>query len=328
MLKVSIIVPVHNSETTLIRCVDSIINQGYEDLECILVENGSNDKSAEFCQALASKYNNIIYSTIENGNVSRARNRGLDLATGDIIGFCDADDFLEKRTIETVVREFYERPQVISVFTGFYIGKEINGDILKKYKGTKRKMVSPIKALELVITDDSVMGSMWNKYYRANLVKNIRFDDKLSYCEDTHFNAKALSEISSCNGIVKILSYPSYCYMDNPKSLTHDKNNLYDENNELKYNVSLKKIIEDCRLSSKIKKLVKMKLVCLSVDNVNISSPRNEKIVSEIATNYKYLIRYCYKNNLIKNIFRLIKGGMLLVSMYNKNDKDELNKST
>lgn len=74
------------------------------------------------------------------------------------------------------------------------------------------------------------------------------------------------------NGAIKILPYPSYCYLDNPKSLMHDNNKLYDENNWLKYNVSLKQILQDCYLTSKIEKLVKIKLVCCSVNSVIINS--------------------------------------------------------
>lgn len=106
LLKVSIIIPVHNAENTLNRCIESVVCQSYKNIECILVENGSSDNSPFLCSMYAEKYKNIISKSIGSKGVSYARNCGLSLATGDIIGFCDADDFLEINAIELAVNEF------------------------------------------------------------------------------------------------------------------------------------------------------------------------------------------------------------------------------
>ena len=93
-IKISIIVPVHNATVTLDRCVKSIVEQSYHDIECILIENGSTDDSLELCQSYAKKYSCIKVVVSEKG-VSGARNVGVSMSTGDIIGFCDSDDFFE-----------------------------------------------------------------------------------------------------------------------------------------------------------------------------------------------------------------------------------------
>ena len=104
-LKVSIIIPVHNSNKTLDFCINSIIMQNYGNIECILIENGSSDNSRAKCIEYTKKYNNVLFKSTEIMGVSNARNLGLEIASGDIIGFCDADDFLENNAVSTVFKE-------------------------------------------------------------------------------------------------------------------------------------------------------------------------------------------------------------------------------
>lgn len=100
-MKYSIIVPVHNAESTITRCVESVVSQNV-DLQVILIENGSSDRSANECEILSQKYNCVEYYQSKLSGVSYARNIGLDKAEGDIIGFCDADDYYEPDCLEKV----------------------------------------------------------------------------------------------------------------------------------------------------------------------------------------------------------------------------------
>ena len=203
-MKVSIIVPVHNAEETLRRCIDSIVEQEYKNIECILIENGSNDQSKNICLEYAMKYRNVVAISIAESGVSYARNRGLDFATGEIIGFCDADDFIEVEAINKIVEEFNNDSNIIAVFGAFYIGTSNQNGFQKKYMGLKNQKISHRKALELTLIDDKVMGSVWNKYYRASVLTNQQFSPKLSFCEDMHFNANVLSKVSK-EAYVKII---------------------------------------------------------------------------------------------------------------------------
>ena len=92
---ISVIVPVYNVETLLPRCVDSILTQTYECLEVLLVDDGSTDASGEICEQFAKKDTRIRVIHKENGGLSSARNAGLDVASGDYIGFVDSDDWIE-----------------------------------------------------------------------------------------------------------------------------------------------------------------------------------------------------------------------------------------
>lgn len=99
MKKISVIVPVYNVEKYLKRCIDSIVGQSYENLEIILIDDGSTDKSGCICDVYKEKYYNINVVHKENGGLSSARNKGLDLANGDYVVFVDSDDWLPKESI-------------------------------------------------------------------------------------------------------------------------------------------------------------------------------------------------------------------------------------
>lgn len=123
-MKISIIVPVYNAEKTIEYCIDSIITQKTKfEIELILVEDYSTDRSYEICLALKKKYTEIkLYRTNGKG-VSAARNTGLSHSTGDVVGFCDSDDIYEKDVFEKV-RLFFENKDIDIVIGGFYYSKK------------------------------------------------------------------------------------------------------------------------------------------------------------------------------------------------------------
>lgn len=315
-LKVSIIIPVHNSDKTLDLCINSIVMQNYENIECILIENGSSDNSKTKCIEYTRKYNNVLFKSTEIMGVSNARNIGLEMASGDIIGFCDADDFLENKAISTVVDEFLKNRDVFSVFSGFNIGTiDSKGSLVKTYRGLKDRYITKSEAMQLLIIDDSVMGSVWNKYYKAELIKNKKFSDELSFCEDMHFNAIVLNSMEDTKKI-KLISNPLYCYMDNPISVTHNVDIMFDMNDNLKYITALKKIENECDLNSETKGCLKMKIACFAIDylsNYRIDLNKQNKLLLEVKDNYFYLIRYIYLNNFKWNIKRVLKGLKIVI---------------
>lgn len=310
-IKVSIIIPVHNAEKTLERCINSVLSQSYKNIECILVENSSQDNSASLCSMYAKKYKNIITESINKKGVSNARNHGLMLVTGDIVGFCDSDDFLEINAVENVVSEFFKSKDLVAIFGGFNATKiDQKGNIVKIYKGLKEQTISVSKAMQLIIINDCIMGSVWNKYYKTNLLKNINFDCSLSFCEDMHFNARVLDAIEGKERI-KVISTPLYCYVENSESVTHNTNILFDDKDELKYIVSLKKIHEDCKLDKRIDSLLRMKIACFSIDfllKTEINKKKKEKLLYELNNNFKYLVINFFENNWKWNIKRIYKG--------------------
>ena len=104
--KISIIIPVYNVEKYLRRCLNSIINQTYKDIEIILVDDGSTDNSGKICDEYKEKDNRIVVIHKENGGLSDARNAGIDIAKGKYIGFIDSDDFADIRMYEIIYNNF------------------------------------------------------------------------------------------------------------------------------------------------------------------------------------------------------------------------------
>lgn len=100
---VSIIVPVYNTEKYLNKCIDSILNQSFKDFELILVDDGSTDKSGTICDDYAKKDSRILVIHKENGGQATARNAGLDIASGEYVGFVDSDDFIEPEMYEAML---------------------------------------------------------------------------------------------------------------------------------------------------------------------------------------------------------------------------------
>lgn len=103
---ISLIVPIYNVEKYLDKCIDTIINQTYSNIEIILVDDGSTDASGEICDKWKKKDNRITVIHKLNGGLSSARNAGIDIATGKYIGFIDSDDYIDLEMIETMRKSY------------------------------------------------------------------------------------------------------------------------------------------------------------------------------------------------------------------------------
>ena len=119
---VSIIVPIYNTEEYIDKCVESIINQTYKEIEIILIDDGSTDNSPILCDKWEEKDKRIHVIHLKNGGVSRARNIGLKNANGKYISFIDSDDYVESNFIEVMIEEFMKEKAdiVISKFCKVY----------------------------------------------------------------------------------------------------------------------------------------------------------------------------------------------------------------
>lgn len=312
--KVSIIIPVHNSSKTILRCIDSINSQDYKNIECIIIENGSKDNTLAICNKLQSNYTYIKVFVNNDIGVSAARNFGLSKVTGDIVGFCDADDYLPQNAISTVIKEFLNDDElsIKEVIGAFYIVNENN---CYEYRGKKTQIMSSKEALSYVICDDNVMGSVWNKYFRRDFITGVVFDTELTYCEDMHFNAKVMT--NRLTDKVKFIDIPIYCYIDNYDSTTHKVENLYDENNELKYIVAMNAIFRDCSFDSDIEEKLRMKIACFAIDFYEAldvdEDEKKSKLRDLVKKNYRYLIKNIIYNNLKWNIKRALMGVKILI---------------
>lgn len=168
---ISVIVPVYNVEDYLERCVDSIIKQTYINLEIILVDDGSTDQSGEICDKYKEKDNRIKVIHKKNGGLSSARNKGLEIAHGEYVGFVDSDDYIAEDMYE--VLHMYMEEDVDITFCGrIYVLPD------KKYKGyclNEAKKYTCEEALKEVLILRKMDYNASTKLYRRKLFKNILF---------------------------------------------------------------------------------------------------------------------------------------------------------
>lgn len=259
-MKFSIIVPVHNAEKTLERCLQSILNQKAVDIEVLLIENGSVDSSYDICQEYSLKYDNVFSYRSKQG-VSAARNLGLTYATGNIIGFCDSDDEFVDGAMEHVADVFRSNEDVACVVGGYNRVSATS----TFYMGDKKSRTCSVKnVLNRAIYDFNIMGSVWNKFFKREYLEGHRFDEELSYCEDTHFLISVLSECQEHTAY--ILSKPVYCYIANEQSVTNNMATLFNTSGQLKYVDALDKILELPKLKKHTRAIIGRQILWLSIE--------------------------------------------------------------
>lgn len=178
---VSIIIPIYNVEKYLEKCIKSIINQIYRNLEIILINDGSIDESANICEKYKEQDNRIVFINKNNDGAASAKNEGLKVAKGDYITFVDSDDFIELDMIEYMVNTIkkYNSDIVQCNFTNLYK----NTEKFKQDKIIEQKITSK-DFLELFLTkwDSSLF---WNKLFKREVIENIFFTE--GRCIDDEF---------------------------------------------------------------------------------------------------------------------------------------------
>lgn len=193
---VSIIIPVYNSELFLKRCLDSVINQTYKNLEIIIVEDGSSDNSLSICKKYKKLDNRIkVLLNGTNKGMAFSRNKALDNATGKYITYIDSDDYVELDYIETLYNLIKEDDYDVSIC----------GHIDMKHE--KKYILNQEKAFKLLITDENFCISCWGKLFKRYLLSGVKFYDV--QCEDRAFSYKVFSKIKKA--IYLNVSKYNYC---------------------------------------------------------------------------------------------------------------------
>lgn len=176
-LKISVIIPVYNVERYLDRCVGSIVSQTYRNLEIILVDDGSPDKSPEMCDAWAQKDSRIKVIHKKNGGLGDARNAGLDVASGDLVGFVDSDDWCEPTMYEKMVDSYQEHRMPI-VVCDVWVDWENGWPSEKKCFGEGAASWNRIEAAE-AFCGEGLPAWMCNKLFERQLWNGVRFTSQL-----------------------------------------------------------------------------------------------------------------------------------------------------
>ncbi len=173
---ISVIVPIYKVEKYLRRCIESILNQTYKNLEIILVNDGSPDNCRDICIEYSRLYDNIHYYEKSNGGLSDARNYGIERATGKYIGFIDSDDYICDNFYSVLYSDMINNNADISCVS--YIEKF--DDDFDNYKSDNNatdsvEVFDRYSAIELLFSFDKFQNFAWNKLYRSELFENIRY---------------------------------------------------------------------------------------------------------------------------------------------------------
>ena len=169
--KISIIIPVYNVEKFIVKCIESVINQTYKNLEIILIDDGSQDMCPKICDEYSKKDNRVLVVHKKNGGLSDARNKGLDIATGDFVIFVDSDDFIEPDLCEKCIGLFDDDVDIIAykyrrVYDNHIEKIEVDEGISKYSQPDVEKIYIERKIITHMVSD---------KMFRRSLFDNVRF---------------------------------------------------------------------------------------------------------------------------------------------------------
>lgn len=201
MKKISIIVPVYNVEKYVEKCIQSLINQSYKNIEIILVDDGSNDRSNKIIDEYAKVDSRILTIHQRNKGVSAARNAGLKVATGEYVGFVDPDDYVDYQMYETMLKKIELNMSDLAV-CGFSKVTELSDK--EEIFEIKDELLSPKKCVEDLFDfrgGYAIKPSVWNKLFRRDKIGDLKFDENIGISEDLKF---VVQYILKCNSIVYV----------------------------------------------------------------------------------------------------------------------------
>ena len=313
--QVSIIVPAYNVENYIERCLNSLVNQTFKDIEIITINDGSTDKSLE----LINKYvkEDIRVSVIDLGDegVSYCRNLGIEKANGKYIMFVDSDDWIDSNMVEAMykkaeenkldlvmcsyIREFkdHSKEKIFNLPEEIiYKEDKVKNELLRKLVGPVKEELSNPEMLD-------ALGTVWGKLYRTDILKEnkIKFVDlkEIGSAEDTLFNIFTFNYLKK----VMFLNKPMYHYWrDNPKSVTSQYNSKLKEQRKVFF-----KYISDFIKENNFEQVFEEALnnrICTSVLGLGlIECSKNNKIsrINKIK-NIKKIINEEYIRNAYKNL--------------------------
>ena len=215
---VSIIIPVYQVEKYLDKCIASVVGQTYQNLQIILIDDGSTDRSPAICDNWKEQDPRITVIHQPNGGLSQARNAGLKIATGEFVGFVDSDDWIEPLMIETLLSALQVTDADIAVggFEGF--AEDSKSIPYAKAKSTKRRLYSTEEALKrLLLLRGFIRNFVWNKLYRRTVLSGVAFPEGRLY-EDVTWTAQVIGNAKTVVCVDQIF----YHYLYRPDSLSHD----------------------------------------------------------------------------------------------------------
>ena len=204
---ISVVLPIYNVENYIEKCMESVLNQTYKNIEIILVDDGSPDNCPIICDQYVKEDNRVKVVHKENGGLSDARNAGIKVANGDYITFIDSDDYVDKDYVEFLYNTIEETDADIAI--GGHRVIYDSGKIIEK-ETHENSVLEPKKVLERILYDDGIDLSAWGKLYKRYLFNDIKFpkgrlfeDSATTYMLVDKANKIAINSISKYNYIIR-----------------------------------------------------------------------------------------------------------------------------
>lgn len=239
--KISVIIPAYNSEKYLERCIVSVMNQSFQDFECIVVNDGSQDNTKTILETLSLKYAKLKNFHKENGGVSSARNYGLAESNGQYVVFIDSDDYILQDYL-LAIHEITEKDYFDCIVFNYYKNK--NNELFKiknDYLINKNMTLTKTESIEKIL-ENIIPASVWMGAFNRKSINNLRFEHGLKLGEDLLFLYKFLNN-SKKNYLDKRFFY---VYSQDTEGVTKNPFNLY-------ILEGITKVIEEISLSFKSK---------------------------------------------------------------------------
>lgn len=217
---VSIIIAAYNVEKYIKKCIESVINQTYRDIEIIIINDGSTDKTGEICADYAKIDQRIAIYNRENAGISAARNLGLSVAKGEYILFADSDDYMDYKMVEFMVAAMKDNDVVICRECAFKDGEDPECNLVTNEKYTLSRTENRNELISHFADEfTGPIGWPWNKLYKRKLIGESRFaEGKLM--EDLFFNSTVLINVNKAVWITDRLYY----YRQRSGSIMNSKN--------------------------------------------------------------------------------------------------------
>lgn len=352
-VKFTVILPIYNVEKYLNRCVESVVQQSYRNLEIILVDDGAKDNCPELCDEWGKKDERIKVIHKKNAGLGEARNSGLELATGDYICFFDSDDYVGNGLFETAYKVILkENPDLIE-FGHCKVNR--NGSVTEtfiprmpqlKYEGSD---VMKVFLPELICTDprtgeaSNLMMSAWSCIYKKTLLDRTHFrfvSERELICEDIYSLMNLMPAVDS----VCIIQKAYYYYCENEQSLTHvyrpdrfDKilyfqqeleklcsNSVYSD--EVRYRIKrpfldnllscLKGEIQCVNQVGHKRVLASLKKIC---KNRNVQNAIRE-MPGDSFSKSRNILHFLIKHKMVRGVFSMVKVQQAIKNRSGRND--------
>lgn len=275
---ISVIVPVHNAAVYLADCIKSVLDQTYSDFELLLIDDGSTDESGAICDSYAKKDKRVKVVHNKNHGVSYTRNVGLALSVGEYIAFCDADDQYKPNYL----MDLYHAMQNSGVDMAICNYSILRGTSEKVVCSRPSGVIEKEEIYRRIFIDNTIGGFVWNKFFKKELLQDIRFDENMQICEDTYFVCRFLQKARK----IEYVGEPLYLYRVHGTNTMNDILNVLDGNGNMKYAVVYEQILQEKLVDKQYENYVKANGCALAIgvkcDYLNTIPIKDQKVLHQL----------------------------------------------